>query len=105
MQQYKEVPEWAYFALLVVAIALGAAGVGAYPTETTPAVVLYGVFLAMIFCIPIGIIQSITNVQVTLNVLAEFLGGLWFPGNGQRSAFYYAIYQVADRSLSSQRSR
>jgi hypothetical protein len=42
MGAYKEVPEWAYFTVLVIAIALGAAGVGAYPTGTTPAVVLYG---------------------------------------------------------------
>ncbi|KAJ7064276.1 OPT-domain-containing protein [Mycena amicta] len=81
MMKYKEVPEWQYFIMLVVAIALGAAGVGVFPTETSPAVVLYGVFLAAIFVIPIGIILSITNVQITLNVLAELFGGLWFPGN------------------------
>ncbi|KAJ7861039.1 OPT-domain-containing protein [Mycena leptocephala] len=81
MMSYKEVPEWQYLLILVIAIALGAAGVGVYPTETSPAVVLYGVFLAAIFVIPIGIILSITNVQVTLNVLAELFGGLWFPGN------------------------
>ncbi|KAJ7889565.1 OPT-domain-containing protein [Mycena olivaceomarginata] len=81
MMAYKEVPEWHYLVVLVAAIALGAAGVGAYPTETTPAVVLYGVFLAAIFVIPIGIILAITNVQITLNVLAELFGGLWFPGN------------------------
>ncbi|KAJ7083916.1 OPT-domain-containing protein [Mycena crocata] len=81
MMAYKEVPEWQYFCILIIAIGLGAAGVGVYPTQTTPAVVLYGVFLAVIFVIPIGIILSITNVQVTLNVLAELFGGLWFPGN------------------------
>ncbi|KAJ7465786.1 OPT-domain-containing protein [Mycena galericulata] len=81
MEAYKEVPEWQYFLILVGAIALGAAGVGVYPTETSPAVVLYGVLLAAIFVVPIGIIYSITNVQVTLNVLAELFGGLWFPGN------------------------
>ncbi|KAJ7741785.1 OPT-domain-containing protein [Mycena maculata] len=81
MSAYKEVPEWQYMIVLVIAIALGAAGVGVYPTETSPAVVLYGVFLAAIFVIPVGIILSITNVQVTLNVLAELFGGLWFPGN------------------------
>ncbi|CAK5282652.1 unnamed protein product [Mycena citricolor] len=81
MEQYKEVGEWQYFMILVAAIGLGAAGVGAYATETSPAVVLYGVFLAAIFVIPIGIIYSITNVQITLNVLAELFGGLWFPGN------------------------
>ncbi|KAJ6616612.1 OPT-domain-containing protein [Mycena sp. CBHHK59/15] len=66
MMHYKEVPEWQYLIILVVSIGLGAAGV---------------VFLAIIFVIPIGIILSITNVQVTLNVLAELFGGLWFPGN------------------------
>ncbi|EIN12782.1 OPT-domain-containing protein [Punctularia strigosozonata HHB-11173 SS5] len=88
MTAYKEVPELWYFGLLVSAIAVGAAGVGAFPTHTTPAVVLYGVFLALIFCIPIGIITSVTNVQVTLNVLAEFLGGLWFPGNAAAMNYF-----------------
>ncbi|KAK7046359.1 OPT-domain-containing protein [Favolaschia claudopus] len=81
MMAYTEVPEWQYLVILIAAIALGAAGIGAYPTETSPAVVLYGVFLAAIFVIPIGIILAITNVQITLNVLAELFGGLWFPGN------------------------
>ncbi|KAJ6518530.1 OPT-domain-containing protein [Mycena vulgaris] len=81
MMAYEEVPEWQYLIILVIAIGIGAAGVGVYPTETSPAVVLYGVFLAVIFVIPIGIILAITNVQITLNVLAELLGGLWFPGN------------------------
>ncbi|KAJ7106264.1 OPT oligopeptide transporter protein-domain-containing protein, partial [Mycena epipterygia] len=81
MEHYNEVPEWQYFVVLVCAIALGAAGVGVYPTQTSPAVVLYGVFLALIFAIPIGIIASITNVEITLNVLAEMFGGLWFKGN------------------------
>lgn len=88
MKSYKEVPEWVYFSVLVVSIAIGAAGVGAYPTQTTPAVVLYGVFLAILFCVPIGIIQSITNVGITLNVIAEFLGGLWFPGNALAMNFF-----------------
>ncbi|KAJ7182199.1 oligopeptide transporter 4 [Mycena crocata] len=81
MLAYKEVPEWQYLAVLVIAIGLGAAGVGVYPTQTSPAVVLYGVFLAVIFVLPIGIILAITNVPITLNVLAELFGGLWFPGN------------------------
>ncbi|KAK0191685.1 OPT-domain-containing protein [Armillaria mellea] len=88
MGAYDEVPEWQYLCVLAVSVALGAVGVGAYPTSTTPAVVLYGILLAIIFCIPIGIIASITNVQVTLNVLAEFFGGLWFPGNANAMNFF-----------------
>jgi OPT family oligopeptide transporter len=29
-----------------------------------------------------------TNTQVTLNVLAEFFGGLWFPGNANALNFF-----------------
>ena len=88
MRSYKEVPESIYFAVLVVSIALGAVGVGAYPTHTTPAVVLYGVFLALVFCIPCGVVMSITNVEVTLNVIAELFGGLWFPGNATAMNYF-----------------
>ena len=42
MGSYREVPEYVYFGVLVASIALGAAGVGAFPTHTSPAVVLYG---------------------------------------------------------------
>jgi hypothetical protein len=42
MRNYREVPEYVYFGVLVASIALGAAGVGAFPNLTSPAVVLYG---------------------------------------------------------------
>jgi hypothetical protein len=42
MRSYREVPEYVYFGVLVASIALGAAGVGAFPTHASPAAVLYG---------------------------------------------------------------
>lgn len=42
MRKYREVPECAYFAVLLVSIALGAFGLGAFPTNTNPSVALYG---------------------------------------------------------------
>jgi hypothetical protein len=42
MRSYREVPEYVYFGVLVASIALGAAGLGAFPTHTNPAAVLYG---------------------------------------------------------------
>ena len=42
MRSYREVPEYVYFGVLVASIALGAAGIGAFPTHISPAVVLYG---------------------------------------------------------------
>ncbi|KAJ7254134.1 OPT-domain-containing protein, partial [Mycena rebaudengoi] len=105
MMSYKEVPEWQYLMILVMAIAIGAAGIGAYPTQTSPAVVLYGVFLAAIFLVPIGIILSITNVTLTLNVLAELFGTwsgfslsltlfLFLPGNAVAMNYFKAYGYV-----------
>ena len=88
MAAYKEVPEWWYMICLVVAIALGMVGVGAYPTNTTPFVVLYGIGLCLVFVIPIGIIAAMTGVQVTLNVIAEFIGGVWVEGNAIAMCFF-----------------
>lgn len=67
MKHYPEVPEWWYLIVLLVALAIGMAGVAAYPTKVTPAVVPYGVLLALIFMVPIGLIYAVTGQQVTLN--------------------------------------
>jgi hypothetical protein len=74
MQKYREVPAWWFMSTLVVAAALGFAGVGAWPTQTTLGVVPYGVLLALVFVIPVGIVKSMTGIEVSLNVLAEFIG-------------------------------
>lgn len=40
-----------------------------------------GLVLALVFIVPVGVIFAVTNQEVTLNVLAEFIGGVLFPGN------------------------
>jgi predicted membrane protein len=44
-------------------------------------VIFYGIALCLAFVIPVGIIKAITGIEVTLNVLAEFIGGSWAAGN------------------------
>lgn len=56
-----------------------------WPTYTTPGVVPYGVALALVFVIPVGIIKAMTGIEVTLNVIAEFIGGIWVEGNAVSS--------------------
>jgi len=82
------VSEWWYFAVLIIAAALGFAGVGGWPTYTTLGVVPYGVLLALVFVIPVGIIKAMTGVEVTLNVFAEFIGGMWTQGNALAMNFF-----------------
>ncbi|KAH6900541.1 OPT oligopeptide transporter protein-domain-containing protein [Thelonectria olida] len=88
MESYREVPEWWYLAVLVMAVVLGVVGIAQWPTYTTPAVVLYGIVLCLIFVVPVGIIRAMTGVEVTLNVLAEFIGGSWVEGNALAMCFF-----------------
>lgn len=73
--------EWWYLGVLAVAMAFGFAGVCGWPTYTTAGVVPYGLLLALVFVVPVGIIKAMTGIEVTLNVLAEFIGGMWVEGN------------------------
>ena len=76
-KNYKDVPEWIYFIVLVIAATVGMVGIGIYPTQTSPVVVIFGIIMPLIALIPVGLVQSVTGIQVALNVLAEFIG-LWF---------------------------
>ncbi|KAK4221527.1 hypothetical protein QBC38DRAFT_522031 [Podospora fimiseda] len=88
MQAYAEVPEWWYMICLVIAVVVGMSAIAYYPTETSPAVVLYGIALCLLFVVPVGIIASMTGVEVTLNVLAEFIGGVAMEGNAVAMCFF-----------------
>lgn len=81
MAKYAEVPEWWYTIVVAVAIAFGCAGIAHWETYTSPGVVFYGLALCALFVIPIGIVKAITGIEVTLNVLAEFIGGSFVAGN------------------------
>ncbi|KAK3372999.1 OPT oligopeptide transporter protein-domain-containing protein [Lasiosphaeria ovina] len=88
MKVYKEVPEWWYMICLAISIAIGMIGIACWPTHTTPWVVLYGIALCLVFMVPIGIIAAMTGIEVTLNVLAEFIGGVWVEGNAIAMCFF-----------------
>ncbi|KAM3445898.1 hypothetical protein NHJ13734_000075 [Beauveria thailandica] len=88
MKSYKEVPEWWYGICLILAVAVGVAGIVHYPTHTSPGTIFFGIALTLIFIVPTGIIYAMTGVQVSLNVLAEFIGGSWVEGNALAMCFF-----------------
>ncbi|KAL5384435.1 hypothetical protein DPSP01_005235 [Paraphaeosphaeria sporulosa] len=42
-----------------------------WTTYTSAGVVSYGISLCLVFVVPVGIVNAITGVDITLNVLAE----------------------------------
>lgn len=85
MARYRETPETWYMLTLVIAIAFGCAGVAGWDTYTSPAVVFFGLALCALFVIPVGMVKAMTGIEVTLNVLAEFIGGSWVAGDARKS--------------------
>ncbi|KAL7416455.1 OPT-domain-containing protein [Mrakia frigida] len=93
MMRYPEVPEWWFLTATVIAIILGVIGLTAYPTESSVSCIFFGIALCIVLVIPVGLILSITGVQVTLNVFAEFIGGYIYSGNAL-SMNYFKSYGV-----------
>ncbi|KAF2106447.1 OPT oligopeptide transporter protein-domain-containing protein [Lophiotrema nucula] len=80
MSKYKEVPEWWYGALFLLMFVLSFVTVLAYPTEFAWWAFLISIIFATVMSLPIGIIQAITNLQIGLNVITEFIMGYMQPG-------------------------
>ncbi len=94
MSHYPEVSEFWYMAVLLAAVAFGLAGISGWQTYTTPGVVFYGIALCLVFVIPAGIVTAMTGIEVTLNVLAEFIGGAWTGGNALAMNYFKAYGYV-----------
>lgn len=64
----------------VLAVLLGILCVELYETDTPIWAIFFAVGLCVVLQVPIGIIIAVTNVEVTNNVLAEFIGGYALSG-------------------------
>lgn len=99
MKNYKDVPEWVYLIVLLIFAAIGMIGVGIYPSQTSPVVLVFGIVVTLICLLPVGLIQSVTGIPVPTNVIAEFVGGSFVQGNANALMYfktygYFSCYQA-----------
>ncbi|KAL9121181.1 MAG: hypothetical protein Q9187_002259 [Circinaria calcarea] len=80
MQKYKEVPAWWYAVSFLAVLGIALASVLAYPTHLTWWAFFISLAISLVFSVPIGMIQAITNIQLGLNVITEFIIGYMQPG-------------------------
>ncbi|KAL5411448.1 hypothetical protein PMIN04_010238 [Paraphaeosphaeria minitans] len=96
MSRYPECPEWWYLLVLLASIGVSLGAILGWPTYTSAGVVFYGIALCLVFVVPVGIVNAITGFEITLNVLAEFIGGAWNQGNALGMNYFKAFgYMVA----------
>ncbi|RBR21939.1 uncharacterized protein FIESC28_04691 [Fusarium coffeatum] len=80
MKKYKEAPTWWYMSLFAIMLLIGFYTVLCYPTNLSWWAFLLAIAISFGFALPIGIIQAVTNTQIGLNVLTEFIYGYLQPG-------------------------
>ncbi|OAQ25444.1 oligopeptide transporter [Linnemannia elongata AG-77] len=80
MQAYPEVPDWWYAALFVGMTAVGIFTCQYYGYMPWWAVLL-AILLAVVFSLPVGLIQALTNQQPGLNIITEYTIGYILPGD------------------------
>ncbi|KAF5639845.1 sexual differentiation process isp4 [Fusarium sp. NRRL 52700] len=80
MRKYKEAPTWWYMSLFAIMLLIGFYTVLGYPTNLSWWAFLLAIAISFGFALPIGIIQAVTNTQIGLNVLTEFIYGYLQPG-------------------------
>ncbi|KAF4583015.1 small oligopeptide transporter, OPT family [Ophiocordyceps camponoti-floridani] len=80
MKKYRDAEDWWYAALFIVMVAVSFGVVTGWPTGFPPWAFVICLLLPIVWLIPIGLIQAITNIQLGLNVLTELIIGYMAPG-------------------------
>ncbi|BGP58598.1 hypothetical protein JCM8202v2_006267 [Rhodotorula sphaerocarpa] len=93
MRHYREVPDWWYAALMLLALGLAMVLLGVWDTSMPPWAILIAFSFACIYFIPSGIIFATTAFPFTLNMFAELVAGYLMPGS-PKANMLFKIYAV-----------
>ncbi|KAE8132024.1 OPT oligopeptide transporter protein-domain-containing protein [Aspergillus pseudotamarii] len=80
MARFKPVPLWWYGALFLTMMGIGLGVSLGYPTHLSWWAFFIALIMAIVWTLPVGIVQAATNIQLGLNVLTEFVIGYMQPG-------------------------
>lgn len=99
-KKHKEVPDWWFYAILVIMFGLSVALVEHWPTQTPVWVIVFCLGLCVAFLLPFTIFYSLSGVLLTLNVLGELVIGYALPGSFQALSTTKAlVVQIADQAM------
>ena len=80
MSVYPEVPDWWYAILFVLTLALSMVTCVVWDYMPWWALIL-ALAIALVFVLPVGIVQAVTNQQPGLNIVTEYAIGYLLPGH------------------------
>jgi len=80
MSKYPEVPHWWFLTLGIVSLVMGIVGIEVCDTKLPVWAFFLSLVFAVVYVLPFGILQAMTNQSFTPVVLAEMFFGYIFPG-------------------------
>nr|XP_018259221.1 OPT family small oligopeptide transporter [Kwoniella dejecticola CBS 10117]OBR81379.1 OPT family small oligopeptide transporter [Kwoniella dejecticola CBS 10117] len=80
MRSYRSVPSSWYIGLLGVNFGAAVLLVKTTPLQMPIWALVLAIAIATVFLVPVGIITAVSNTQIGLNVLTEFVAGVLMPG-------------------------
>ncbi|KAI5123225.1 hypothetical protein M0805_001314 [Coniferiporia weirii] len=80
MSVYPEVPHYWYGAIALIAFIFAVITIEVFDTKLPVWALVLALVVALVFLVPVGMIQAITNQTVALQVLAELIVGYALPG-------------------------
>ncbi|MCJ1278809.1 hypothetical protein MMC21_006627 [Puttea exsequens] len=80
MRKYKDVPQWWYASLFLVMLGISLGVCLGWPTRMHWWAFFVSIIIALVWFVPIGMIQGMTSIQIGLNVFTEFITGYIQPG-------------------------
>lgn len=87
-QNYKNIPEWWFGIVFLIAFAISIVTIRYWNTEMPVWSLIVALLIAGVFLLPVGIIYSLTNIAVGLNVVTEFIIGYMVPGKPLAMMFF-----------------
>ncbi|TRM62818.1 OPT oligopeptide transporter protein-domain-containing protein [Schizophyllum amplum] len=80
MAKYPVLPDWWFIVILAVTFTFGVVCIEVWPTELPVWGFIVALVLSFAFVVPIGMIQAVTNHQVSLGIISELIVGYMLPG-------------------------
>ena len=81
MSRYREVPDWWFLIILLLANIFGIIGAYCWPTNTPWWSVLAVTGISAAFAIPNALLLAVANAGLNFDALWQLLAGIWFGGN------------------------
>ncbi|KAF9458343.1 glutathione transporter [Collybia nuda] len=94
MQYYPEVPMWWYASLGAICLIILCVTVEVYPTQLPAWAAIIAFLLSVVLCIPLSMLQAITNQQVPTQVMHELIIGYMLPGRPIANMLFKAIAYI-----------